>query len=111
MGLTELSDVVLSDVAKKVDGTNEQWCVCSPVVESEALMLAHLGGRFPRYLYNAAVQHFGEKGRRSGNCNAKQNKMSIRRTAAGGNWLKKDFLKSLVNSIRKTNKNTKSINN
>lgn len=68
--LTQLSDVELSDIAWKDDGAGEKWCVRSPVVQSEALMLAHLGGSFPRDLHSAAVQHFSEERRRSWHWNA-----------------------------------------
>lgn len=67
--LTQLSDVVLGDVAREGNGTSEQWCVGSPVIQPEALMLAHLEGRLPRCLYNTAVQHLGVEGRRCRHCN------------------------------------------
>ena len=71
--LTQLSDAVLGDIAREVDGTSEQRRVCSSIVEPEALMLAHLGGRFPHNLDNTAVQHLCEEGRRSWHCNTIQN--------------------------------------
>ncbi len=70
--LTQLSDVVLGDVAREGDWTSEQWCVGSSVIQPEALMLAHLGGRFPRCLYNTAVHHLGVEGGRRGHCNTIQ---------------------------------------
>lgn len=70
--LTQLSDVVLRYVAREGDGTSEQWCVGSSVIQSEALMLAHLGGRLPCCLDNATVHHFCVEGRRRGHCNTIQ---------------------------------------
>lgn len=70
-GLTKLGNVVLGNVVREGDRSNKKRCVCSPVVESEALMLAHLGGGFPRYLNNAAIQHFGEDRRSSRYYNTK----------------------------------------
>lgn len=68
-----MSDVVLGDVAREGDGPSEQWCVRSPVIQSEALRLAHLGGRLPCCLYNTTVDHLCVEGRRSWHCNTKQN--------------------------------------
>ena len=70
--LTQLSDVVLGDVAREADGTSEQRRVGSPVVQPEALVLTHLGGRLPRHLKEAAVHHLGVEGRRSWHCNTTQ---------------------------------------
>lgn len=70
--LTQLSDAVLGDVAREDDGTSEERCVGSSVKQPEALVLAHLRGRLPRRLHNAAVHHLGvERGRRR-HCNTTQ---------------------------------------
>lgn len=66
--LTQLSDVVLADVAGEGDWTGELRRVGSSVVQPEALMLAHLGGGFPRRLYNRAVHHLGVERRRRRDC-------------------------------------------
>lgn len=70
--LTQLSDVVLGDIAGEGDGAGEQRCVGSSVVQSEALMWAHLGGRLPRCLDKAAIHYLGVEGRRRWHCNTRQ---------------------------------------
>lgn len=64
-----MSDVVLGGVAREGDGTSEQRCVGSPVIQFEALRLAHLGGGLPYCLYNTPIYHLCVERRRRWYCN------------------------------------------
>lgn len=59
--LTQLSDVVLGDVAGEGEWSGEEGGVDPPVVQPEALMLAHLRGWLPHRLHHTAAHQFNEQ--------------------------------------------------
>lgn len=87
MGLTQLADGVLGNVAREGEGTSEVRRVGSSVVQPEALMLAHLGGGLPGRLYNAAVQHLGDEGGRRRHCNTTKAAGSATLLRYGSTWI------------------------